>query len=271
MKKQTNADEDIFGVFDEPAKSNKTGNNSSTMFGQDLSSLYNNSPPAQNNDIFSQNQQMFESQPAFGLAKPPQKPPTTQSSGFDFPASGQNVGIDIFANLAASSQAPTYQSLGAGQQQPSSTNNLESIFNQMSLQQNQFQAQSTGNFAGGQNSYGSSGQFQGTSGFGQSTGGFGQSTGGFGQSTGGFGQSTGGFGAGTAQFGQTSFSPPSSDIFGGSNSSSHFATQGSMTSQSSTAGSKASTDDFGAFQSSEKDAWSMGKGLGKLDVHKFYS
>lgn len=264
MKKQTKVDEDIFGVFDEPAKSNKSGNNSSTMFGQDLSSLYNNPLPAQNNDIFSQNQQMFESQPAFGLAKPPQKPPTTQSSGFDFPASGQNVGIDIFANLAASSQAPTYQSLGAGQQQPSSTNNLESIFNQMSLQQNQFQAQSTGNFAGGQNSYGSSGQFQGTSGFGQTTGGFGQSTGGF-------GQSTGGFGAGTAQFGQTSFSPPSSDIFGGSNSSSHFATQGSMTSQSSTAGSKASTDDFGAFQSSEKDAWSMGKGLGKLDVHNFYS
>lgn len=84
------------------------------------------------------------------------------------------------------------------------------------------------------------------------------------------------------QFGSTStfstgggYSAPSSDIFStmqtapsyGAKPSSTQATQGSWGSSqasSSSAPKKAADDGFGAFQSSEKDAWSMGHGLGKL-------
>lgn len=110
----------------------------------------------------------------------------------------------------------------------------------MSLgQQTQFQPQSTGTFGGSQNSFGGpTQQFQGTSNFGS------------------------GFG-----------SPPSADVFGSMQSNQNFrmgpssttATQGSFThsSSSTSATIKSSTGGFGAFQSSENDAWSMGHGLGK--------
>jgi hypothetical protein len=265
--------------LDEPVQSNQGNNNSTSLLGQDLSSLYNNPQPTQSNDMFSMNQQTVTSQPAFGLPKPPQRPPMKQGAGFEFPTPGQTVGIDVFANLAAPNQVNNYQPSGANQQQqPSSTNNLESVFNQMTLQQTQYQPQATENYGAGQNSYGSSGQFQGTGQFGQNAGQFGQSTGQFGQSTnqfgsstGQFGQSTSGFGTGTAQFGPSSLSPPSSDVFGNNGPNSNITTHGSMSSQSSNASTKINTDEFGAFQSSEKDAWSMGKGLGKIHVIEYYS
>ena len=112
----------------------------------------------------------------------------------------------------------------------------------------QFQPQSTGSFGGAQSTFGSStqpfqsasGQFQGTSNFG----------------------------------GSSIISPPTTDIFGSIPSNQNYrggipstmATQGSSLSSQSSASSitkpKPKIDDFGAFQSAEKDAWSMGQGLG---------
>lgn len=112
----------------------------------------------------------------------------------------------------------------------------------------QFQPQSTGGFGGAQSTFGSStqqlqttpGQFQGTSNFG----------------------------------GSSAISPPTTDIFGSMPSSQNFrggipstmATQGSsFSSQSSVTSApkpKPKNDEFGVFQSAEKDAWSMGQGLG---------
>lgn len=73
---------------------------------------------------------MFDEKPSpFGLPPPPQRQASSnsQSSGFEFPSSGQqNVGIDIFAQLAAVSSLPNQILMRNqnAQSQNTSTNNL---------------------------------------------------------------------------------------------------------------------------------------------------
>lgn len=115
----------------------------------------------------------------------------------------------------------------------------------MSLQSNsQFQPQATGNFGGNGNAFGGSNQSMQSSGTNQFQG--------------------------TSNFGSAFTSPPSADIFSTGQPTQNYstmATQGSnwaSQSNSSTGTSKkATSDEFGAFQTSENDAWSMGQGLGK--------
>lgn len=235
--------DDIFGLMmEDSSQPEKQSNPTMDVFGENFSAPQNN-----------QTQDLFGSQApqAFSLPKPPQK-----ASPMDFPSVGQqNVGIDAFASMAAMSQAPPPQSQSFGTyQQTSTTSNLDAAFGQMNLnQQTQFQPQSTAGFGVAQNTFGSNTQFQ-SSGAPQQF------------------QQTSGFG------GATGMAPPSSDIFGTASttpggygvsaaSTGGFGVQQPPT--SSAFGSQPTTqapqkdNGFGAFQSSEKDAWSMGEGLGK--------
>ena len=117
----------MFDILDMDGPSQNQTNQSNLS--SDLGFLYNN-PTSQSSNTFQSNTAFENGQNAFGLPKPPQKPPTTQPEKFDFPSSGQqNVGIDLFASLAAVSSAPqpqnynqTFGGVGSGTQ--SSTSNL---------------------------------------------------------------------------------------------------------------------------------------------------
>lgn len=239
--KKEDAD-DIFGILDDDLNQNNQKSDTSNIFGGNFDSSGN-----QPSQIFGGNNAATNTG-GFALQKPPQNPIVNSNSALNFVGSGQqNIGIDAFASMAA----PQTQSFG-NNQHPTSANagNLESVFGQMNLQgQNQFQPQSTAGFGAPQNSFGvGNNQFL-SSGVSQNF-----------QQTSGFGGNSG-----------SELTPPSTDIFASSSAApggfvAPPSTQPTGFSDQTGAAPQVpvSKDGFGAFQSSEKDAWTMGQGLGKF-------
>ncbi|CAI2361810.1 unnamed protein product [Moneuplotes crassus] len=237
--KKEKDDDDIFGLMTEDSSQNTKQNNAGVdIFGEN----FGIGKRDENNDIFA-----TKSSGVGALPKPPQK----SSMAMGFESSGQqNFGINSFGNMGASSQIPPLQPQTFCDHQQTSTSSLDAAFGQMTLnQQTQFQPQSTSGFGAPQNTFGANSQFQ-SSGTPQQF------------------QQTSGFGGGS-----TGIPPPSSDIFGSSSTSTGgfgHSTAPSASAPSSfgyqqTSTQKVKADDgFGAFQSSEKDAWSMGEGLVNL-------